>query len=329
VSSPRPAIPWSSWTAAGSWADAWPGGRGTSAPWTSGRRTSPFDRRSSPRWPSRGQPEGWPIPGPTPSASWARKEGPPAPVRCGGPPSRGCGRWWLTSPKGWTCGSRSRCLRSGSRAATPAATAVAGRPTVDGQPVAAVVLAMPDPQAADLLGDDLGEARDVLDSEWDPVVTVVASFPERSWRGFDGMFVHDSPVSLLVDDGRRRGDGAPVLVVHSTHQAGRDHLDDPAGFVEPALAEVRRLIGDVGEPSWSEAKRWGSAEPRRNPVADLLARTRAGRVVRGRVVAASAHRGGVDVRPGCGSFPGRTTPIASPRAGNSPGRSPVGRRRQR
>lgn len=151
----------------------------------------------------------------------------------------------------------------GVAAAPPAATAVSARPTVDGQPVTAVVLAMPDPQAADLLGDDLGEARDVLDSEWDPVVTVVAAFPERSWRGFDGMFVHDSPVSLLVDDGRRRGDGAPVLVVHSTHQAGCDHLDDPAGFVEPALAEVRRLIGDVGEPSWSEAKRWGSAEPRR------------------------------------------------------------------
>lgn len=147
------------------------------------------------------------------------------------------------------------------QAASDATTSL--RPSVDGQPVAGVVLAMPDPQAADLLGDDLAEARDVLDSEWNSVLTVVAYFPRRTWHAFDGMFVHDSPVSLVVDDGRRRGDGAPVLVVHSTHDAAREHLDDPAGFVEPALAEVRRLIGDIGEPAWCEAKRWGSAEPRR------------------------------------------------------------------
>ncbi len=136
-------------------------------------------------------------------------------------------------------------------------------PTVDGHPVAGVVLAMPDPQAVDLLADDLAEARNVLDNEWDPVVTVVASFAERTWLGFDGVFVHGSPVSLVVDDGRRRGDNAPVLVAYSTHEAARAHLDDPSGFVEPALAEVRRIIGDVGEPAWCEAKRWGSAEPRR------------------------------------------------------------------
>ncbi len=144
-----------------------------------------------------------------------------------------------------------------------ASDATSGRPTVDGQPVAGVVLAMPDPQAADLLGDDLPDARDVLDSEWNSVVTVVASFPRRTWHAFDGMFVHESPVSLIVDDGRRRGDGAPVLVVHSTHDAALEHLDNPGGFVEPALAEVRRLIGEIGEPAWCEAKRWGSAEPRR------------------------------------------------------------------
>jgi renalase len=137
------------------------------------------------------------------------------------------------------------------------------RPTVDGQPVAGVVLAMPDPQAGDLLADDLAEARDVVDDEWDPVVTVVASFPERTWADFDGVFVHDSPVSLVIDDGRRRGDGAPVLVVHSTHEAARAHLDDPSQMIGPALAEVRRLLGDVGEARWVEAKRWGSAEPRR------------------------------------------------------------------
>jgi renalase len=134
---------------------------------------------------------------------------------------------------------------------------------VDGEPVRAVVLAMPDPQASDLLGDDLAEAKQVLDTEWRSVVTVVASFAERTWPAFDGLFVHGSPLSLIVDDGHRRGDGAPVLVAHTTHDAALSHLDDPAGAVEPVLTEMRRLVAGVGEPVWAEAKRWGSAEPSR------------------------------------------------------------------
>lgn len=148
-------------------------------------------------------------------------------------------------------------------------TAVAAAPgtssgaVVDGQPVRAVVLAMPDPQASDLLGDDLSDASAVLDTDWKSVVTVAVSFAERTWPAFDGLFVHGSPLSLVVDDGRRRGDGAPVLVAHTTHEAAMAHLDDPAGAVPMALAELRRLIAGVGEPVWTEAKRWGSAEPRR------------------------------------------------------------------
>lgn len=137
-----------------------------------------------------------------------------------------------------------------------------GGAVVDGRPVRAVVLAMPDPQASDLLGDDLSDAAAVLDTDWKSVVTVVASFAERTWPAFDGLFVHGSALSLVVDDGRRRGDAAPVLVAHTTHEAALAHLDDPAGAVPMALAEMRRLIAGVGEPVWAEAKRWGSAEPR-------------------------------------------------------------------
>ncbi len=141
-----------------------------------------------------------------------------------------------------------------------------GTPLVDGRPVRAAVLAMPDPQARDLLSDDHADAAD-LDAEWLPVITVVARFPVRAWRGVDGVFVHDSPLSLLVDDGRRRGDGAPVLVAHFTHDVSRDHLDRPDEAVPVALAEMRRLVPDLGEPEWVEAKRWGTAEPRRSRTA--------------------------------------------------------------
>lgn len=139
--------------------------------------------------------------------------------------------------------------------------AVGSGPTVDGQHVRAVVLAVPDPQACDLLGDDLAPLPGVLEAEWLPVVAVVASFAERTWRDLDGMFVHGSPVSLIVDDGRRRGDDAPVLVVHSTHETALAHRDEAAAVIPMALNEVRRLVGPVGDPVWVEAKRWGAATP--------------------------------------------------------------------
>lgn len=140
-------------------------------------------------------------------------------------------------------------------------SSVGAGPNVDGARVRAVVLAMPDPQALDLLADDLPGVRDVLAQEWAPVITVVARFAQRSWIGLDGMFVHNSPVSLIVDDGRRRGDNAPVLVAHTTHQMARQHLDDPDAVVPDVLAEMRRLVGPVADPVWVQAKRWGSAEP--------------------------------------------------------------------
>ncbi len=139
--------------------------------------------------------------------------------------------------------------------------AVGAGPTVDGRPVAAVVLAMPDPQALDLLGDDLPAVAEPLEPQWQPVVSVVASYEQRTWAGLDAMFVHDSPVSLIVDDGRRRGDGAPVLVVHCTHQSAAAHLDDPDAAVPLALGEISRLLGVTTPPRWVQAKRWGSATP--------------------------------------------------------------------
>lgn len=139
---------------------------------------------------------------------------------------------------------------------------VGAGPSVDGRPVRAVVLAMPDPQALDLVGDDLPELRSVLRPEWDPVITVVASYPRRTWRGLDAMFVHGSPLTLVVDDGRRRGDGAPVVVAHTTNELARAHLDEPSAVVPAVLAEIERLVEVEGPPTWVEAKRWGSATPR-------------------------------------------------------------------
>ncbi|MCW2607212.1 MAG: hypothetical protein JWO60_1905, partial [Frankiales bacterium] len=94
---------------------------------------------------------------------------------------------------------------------------VAPGPAVDGTPYDAVVLAMPDPQALAVLDPALAAERAALEGrEWQPVLALAARFDARGWD-LDGAFVHDDPVlDWVADDGRRRGDDAPVLVAHST-----------------------------------------------------------------------------------------------------------------
>lgn len=128
-----------------------------------------------------------------------------------------------------------------------------------------VVLAMPDPQARRLVGDH--PVADALGREWEPVIAVAARWSERTWDGvsptgrFHGAFVNGDPdVGWIADDGRRRGDDAPVLVAHSTPELAARHLDDPAGAAPAVLRAVRRLL-DLGEPEDVHVHRWTFARP--------------------------------------------------------------------
>jgi len=129
----------------------------------------------------------------------------------------------------------------------------------------AVVLAMPDPQARRLVGDH--PVADSLDRAWEPVIAVAARWADRTWDAtsptgrFHGAFVNDDPdVAWIADDGRRRGDDAPVLVAHSTPGLAARHLDDPAGAAPAVLDAVGRLL-DVGEPEDVHVHRWTFARP--------------------------------------------------------------------
>jgi renalase len=131
-------------------------------------------------------------------------------------------------------------------------------PVVDGEPADAVVLAMPDPQAARLL-DPVPAV--LAGRAWNPVISVAAGFADRTWEPFPAAFVNDHPaLALVADDGDRRGDGAPVLVAHSSAALARTHDADPEGAVAPVLAALRALLG-VGEPEWTHAHRWRFASP--------------------------------------------------------------------
>ncbi len=131
---------------------------------------------------------------------------------------------------------------------------------VDGQPARTVVLAMPDPQALRLLDPSLAEPRSLIgEREWEPALALVARFPDRSWT-FDGAFVDDPVLSWVADDGSRRGDGAPVLVAHSTPSFARTRLADPAAAGAELVAALRRLV-DLPEPVSTYVQRWTFAKP--------------------------------------------------------------------
>jgi len=135
--------------------------------------------------------------------------------------------------------------------------------TVDGNRVAAVALAMPDPQALELLSYHLPEERAALvRHDWEPSLALFAAWQERCWRNFDGAFVQGSPVlSWIADDGRRRGDGAPVLVAHSTPVFAAARPAESQAAAGPMLAALGELLGVAEEPRWVEVKRWQHAAP--------------------------------------------------------------------
>ncbi|MDZ8200746.1 NAD(P)-binding protein [Microbacterium sp. SSW1-59] len=129
---------------------------------------------------------------------------------------------------------------------------------VDGEDAGEVVLAMPGPQAARLTarapGGDVG---------WEPVIAVALRWDTRRWPAdLHGAFVDDHPdVAFIADDGDRRGDAAPVLVVHTTTSRARDHLDDPNGAVPTVIAATRDLLGIEVDPVATHAHRWTFARP--------------------------------------------------------------------
>jgi renalase len=120
----------------------------------------------------------------------------------------------------------------------------------------AVVLAMPDPQAARLAPD----AADWV--EYEPVIAVAAGWTERCWPVADAAFVNDDPdLTLIADDGSRRGDGAAVLVVHTTADRARAHLETPGDAVAPVLTALQRVAGVSVAPDWTHTHRWTFAKP--------------------------------------------------------------------
>lgn len=140
--------------------------------------------------------------------------------------------------------------------------AVGPGPTVDGEPAAAAVLAMPDPAAARLLDPALSAAAVVRGRGWEPVLALTAVFEQRRWGRLPAVFVNGHDVlALVADDGDRRGDGCPVLVAHSTSGFAASHLDDPAASTPAMLSALAELLGPLGRPITAQVQPWRHAKP--------------------------------------------------------------------
>lgn len=126
----------------------------------------------------------------------------------------------------------------------------------------ATVLAMPDLQARRLLtaGSPLYEALSGLSQ---PTIAVALRWEERRWpTELHGIFVNDSDaIGFIADDGDRRGDGAPVLVVHSTADLARRHLDDPDAALPAMIAATLAVLGTTSAPVATYVHRWTFARP--------------------------------------------------------------------
>ncbi|GAB2591385.1 NAD(P)/FAD-dependent oxidoreductase [Microlunatus antarcticus] len=135
-------------------------------------------------------------------------------------------------------------------------------PVVDGLAASAVVLAMPDPQAVRLLDPAYASVVAALDDPFDPVLALTATWDARSWADVDGAFVADDPIlSWVADDGRRRGDGAPVLVAHSTPDFAAEHLVAPDEAAGPMTAALRDALHIDAEPTSTHVHRWTFGKP--------------------------------------------------------------------
>ncbi len=125
---------------------------------------------------------------------------------------------------------------------------------VDGRDYRAVALCGPDPQMDRLVPDPQAPM-------WEPVMALTAVMAERDWVDMDGAFVNDDAVlTFIADDGRRRGDDAPVLVAHSGPVFAAGHLDEPMTAAPMMLAALERILG-IGNPDWFSVKRWTYARP--------------------------------------------------------------------
>jgi predicted NAD/FAD-dependent oxidoreductase len=121
-----------------------------------------------------------------------------------------------------------------------------------------LALCMPTPQAARVFP----KASELSTAVWEPVISVSLLFDQVYWAAFDGIFVNqDAQVTWIANDGARRGDFAPAIVVHMSPVLSAGHLVNAVEVIPVAIAAAKRIMGFDADPVWTHAHRWTFAKP--------------------------------------------------------------------
>jgi len=122
------------------------------------------------------------------------------------------------------------------------------------------VLAMPGIQAARIIeNDDI--ANELNKQNWASALSawfvIDADCPK-----FDAMFVNNHEVvSLIVNDGKRRGDNAPVINVLTTHEYAQPRLENFTNYVTEVVDHALEIWNIKSEVVEKGITRWSIAQP--------------------------------------------------------------------
>jgi predicted NAD/FAD-dependent oxidoreductase len=129
----------------------------------------------------------------------------------------------------------------------------------------ALVVSAPAPQAAELLGGVAPQlAARAAAVQMAPCWAVMASFPSPLETGFDGAFVHHSPLSWVARNASKPGrPAAECWVLHGSPEWSADHLElEPDEAGRRLVDAFEQAVGGLAvEPDHVVAHRWRFALP--------------------------------------------------------------------
>jgi len=131
---------------------------------------------------------------------------------------------------------------------------------VDNQDFDAVVLAMPGIQAARIIEND-EIANELNKQNWASALSAWFVIDSDTPK-YDAMFVNNHEViSLIVNDGKRRGDNAPVVNVITTSDYAKSRLENFANYLDEVIDHALEIWNIQSEVVEKGITRWSIAQP--------------------------------------------------------------------
>ncbi len=137
-------------------------------------------------------------------------------------------------------------------------------------PFEAVVLAIPAPQAQQLLGDVSAIATRVRDAGMEPCIALMAHYPVSPNLSFDGAFVEDSPLSWIARNGSKPARGPDAnWVLHGSSSWSAAHFERDASWQTEAMFDAfDEAVGrKLSRSAVTAIRCWRYARPT-NPLPD-------------------------------------------------------------